>query len=71
MCVCVCVYTVLPMYPQECVDMSARLLDASSRKPLLEIVEAKLLLPHLAPLVERGFKVRTIVVYGCNMYCSV
>jgi hypothetical protein len=38
--------------------MSSRLLDAGTRKPLLEIVEAHLLQPHLAQLIERGFKVR-------------
>jgi hypothetical protein len=37
--------------------MSSRLLDAGTRKPLLEIVEAHLLQPHLAQLIERGFKV--------------
>lgn len=37
--------------------MSTRLLDASTRKPLLEIVEQQLLQPHLAQLIERGFKV--------------
>jgi hypothetical protein len=38
--------------------MSTRLLDASTRKPLLEIVEQHLLQPHLSQLIERGFKVR-------------
>lgn len=37
--------------------MSSKLLDASTRKPLLEIVETHLLQPHLSQLVEKGFKV--------------
>jgi len=41
---------------QECVDMCSRLLDASSRKPMLEIVETHLLQPHLTQLIEKGLK---------------
>jgi len=38
--------------------MCSKLLDPSSRKPLLEIVETHLFTPHLPQLVEKGFKVR-------------
>jgi len=41
---------------QECTDMCSKLLDPSSRKPLLEIVETHLFTPHLPQLVEKGFK---------------
>ena len=37
--------------------MCSKLLDPSSRKPLLEIVETHLFTPHLPQLVEKGFKV--------------
>ena len=53
--------------------MSSKLLDASTRKPLLEIVETHLLQPHLAQLVEKGFKVVKLMFY-CFLYvvcCSL
>jgi hypothetical protein len=49
--------------------MSTRLLDASTRKPLLEIVEQHLLQPHLSQLIERGFKVKAVPVGACNLSC--
>jgi uncharacterized Fe-S cluster-containing radical SAM superfamily enzyme len=49
--------------------MSTRLLDASTRKPLLEIVEQHLLQPHLSQLIERGFKVKAVHVCTCNLSC--
>jgi hypothetical protein len=54
---------------QECVEMSTRLLDASTRKPLLEIVEQHLLQPHLSQLIERGFKVKAVPVGASNLSC--
>jgi hypothetical protein len=48
---------ILYRFWQEAVDMSVKLLDASTRKPLLEIVEEEMLQPFLSLLIERGLKV--------------
>jgi hypothetical protein len=51
------VSVILYRFWQEAVDMSVKLLDASTRKPLLEIVEEEMLQPFLSLLIERGLKV--------------
>jgi len=50
--------------------MCSKLLDTSSRKPLLEIVETHLFTPHLPQLVEKGFKVRYWYIY-CMLFIDL
>lgn len=40
----------------EAMEMTSKCLDVSTKKPLLEIVEQCLLKPHVATLLEKGFK---------------
>jgi cullin-4 len=37
-------------------ELTSKFLDSSTKRPLLEIIECYLLKPHLATLLEKGFK---------------
>jgi cullin 4 len=38
----------------EAVELTSKQLDISSRKPLLEVIDEQLLLPHIPLILERG-----------------